>query len=411
MIASWPDPVVTSLRRWWHRHGSTLMVIAVACMVTAAVWRLSNELPRLLFAADGAFDLQLRHREVHRWFAGLEVYGDPERGDYPPASYVLLWPLLGWLALEPARWLWALTTIAALAWMGALNVREAGASGRAQVLLLALLPFSVYASSATIAMGQIINHTIPALLAGLLLLRREPRWRTDLLAAALLLAVLVKPTLTAPFFWLVCFVPGRLRPIVLVSTGYIAFSLFAVSFQDGPLTHTLLGWLGETPQVRQGHTNIHKWLALAGLRAWMLPASALIMAALAWWVHRHRHVDYWVLIGVSALVAQFFLHHRLYDHLLVMIPMVTLFRLARSAPTRDGSDVTAGVLFGLIWLTLHAPASILATRSAASILMETGQAAVWFAALLFLLDRARRERLDRDTVLRSVTLQPVRAVR
>ena len=111
---------------------------------------------------------------------------------------------------------------------------------------------------------------------------------------------------------------------------------------------------------------------------------------------------------MSALVAQFLLHHRLCDHLLVMIPMVTPFRLARSGPTQDGSEVAAGVLFGLIWLTLHAPASILATRSVLSILMEAGQAVVRSGALLFLLDRALRERHGLHTVQGWTPLQMVR---
>jgi hypothetical protein len=364
----------------------------VALMIAAAVWRLGNELPRLLYEADGAFDLSLRHREVQRWFAGLEVYGDVERGDYPPASYVMLWPLLGWLALAPARWLWALTALVALTWLGWLAAREGRAASRDQVLLLALLPFSVYASSATLAMGQIINHALPLLLGGLLLLHRGGgRLRYDLVASLLLLFALVKPPLSVPFFWIALFGPRRLRPMVLVCVGYAALTLFAVAFQPGPMLSTLTGWLSETPYAEGGHTNLHKWLALAGLRAWMLPASLAILAALARWVYRHRDIDIWILLGVCALAAQFWIHHRLYDHLLIIVPMITLFRIAsRASP--DGGDVLAAMMFGLTWLTLHAPASVLGYPSPLATIMEAGQGAIWFSALVFLLHRARRER-------------------
>jgi hypothetical protein len=361
-------------------------------MVAAAAWRLTNELPRLLAGPGGAFDLQLRHREVQRWFSGEVIYGPIRRGDYPPASYVILWPLLGWLSLQGARILWAVTSLAGLAWLAFLAVRESGARSRPQVLLLALLPFSVYASSATLAMGQIINHTLPLLLAGLLLLRRSPgRWRDDLPAAGLLLAALVKPPIVVPFFWLVCFVPGRLRPILLVCGGYAALTMIAAAFQNGPLSVTLFGWLGETPQVLAGHTNFHKWLALAGLRTFMLPVSVTILAGLAWWVHRYRCIDYWILLGVCALVAQFWIHHRLYDHLLLVVPMVTLFRIARQGPTPDGSDLMAGALFALTWFTVHAPASLLGEAPPLGTLMEAGQTVIWLAVLAFLLHRARRD--------------------
>jgi hypothetical protein len=382
----WPDSAASLIRELWRRHGGAVLLVAVLAMIAAAAWRLTNELPSLLFAADGAHDLRLRHWEVPRWFEGHPIYGDQERGDYPPASYVILWPLLGWLGLAPARWLWALTGLGALGWLAWAGVRASGASSRPQILVLALLPFSVYASSATFAIGQLVNHTLPVLLAGLLHLHRsEGRWRDDLLACTLLLASLVKPPLSAPFFWLVCFVPGRWRPIVLVSLGYVALTLLAVSFRDDPLLVSLFGWLGETPQAHNGHTNVHKFLVLAGLRSWMLPASIAIISALGVWVYRQRRADYWLLLGVCAIVAQFWIHHRLYDHLLVVIPMISLFRLARSPANTSHVDVIAGMLFALTWLTLHAPASMLGQPTTLSRLLEGGQAVVWLTVLVFLM--------------------------
>jgi hypothetical protein len=148
------------------------MAAAVAAMAVAAAWRLGNELPRLLFDPDGAFDLRLRYREVNRWFAGLQVYGEPERGDYPPGSYAILWPLLGWLSLAASRLLWGATAIAALAGLALAAVRGSRARTPLQVLLAALLPFSTYASAATLGMGQVAAHVLVLLLAGVLVLDR-----------------------------------------------------------------------------------------------------------------------------------------------------------------------------------------------------------------------------------------------
>lgn len=385
------------VRAWWARNGEWVLRAAVLAMVAGAAWRLSNELPHLLFDADGAHDLRLRHYEVPRWFAGLQVYGGAERGDYPPASYVILWPLVGWLPLAATRWLWAVTALLALgglSWMGMRAVSGATTAGR---LVVGLLPFSVYASSATLSIGQLVNHVLPVLLGGLLLLRRsDGSLRADLVACALLVTALVKPPLVVPFFWIVCFVPGRWRPIVLVTAGYAALTLLAVSFAEGPLWSTLFGWVVEAPQPRVGHTNVHRWLALAGLGSWTLAASLAILLGLAVWVFRHRRVDVWVLLGVSAIVAQLWIHHRLYDHLLILVSMIPLFRIAMDGAREDGADVLAGGLFVLTWLTLHAPATLLIHESRWSGPLEAWQAAVWLSVLAFLVLRAREGRTQGD---------------
>lgn len=383
------------LRRSWARWGHPALAFAVLAMLAAALWRLGNELPRLLWETDGpgAFDLQLRHREVHRWFAGLSVYDDVERGDYPPASYVLLWPLLGWLDLPAARWLWAVTTLAALGMLAFIGIRQTRPPTTTRALLVGLLPFSVYATSATIRVGQLANHMVPLLLAGTLLLSRgRRRWRDDVVAALLLLGALVKPTLVAPFFWIVCFLPGRIRPIALVTAGYAALTLFAAMFQQGELLATITGWLGERPQVLRGHANIHRWLALGGLREWSQPVSLLILLFTAVWVFIHRRTNVWLLLGVCAVVSHFWIHHRLYDDVLILIPMVTLLRIADRGPVQDGADVAAGVLFAGTWLTMIAPASLLTALPPLPAVLEGAQTLVWLAVLCFLAQQAGRER-------------------
>jgi hypothetical protein len=374
------------------------MAAAVAAMAVAAAWRLGNELPRLLFDPDGAFDLRLRYREVGRWFAGLQVYGEPERGDYPPGSYAILWPLLGWLSLAASRLLWGATAMAALAGLALAAVRGSGARTRLQVLLAALLPFSTYASAATLGMGQAAAHVLVLLVAGVLVLDRSGgRLPGDVAASALLVPALVKPTLSVPFFWIVAFRPGRLRPILLVCLGYAGLTLLAIAFQDGPLATRMGGWLAEGPQPLHGHTNIHKAMAVLGMDRAMLPVTAAILLVTGWWIHRRRGADIWILLGVAALVAQLSVHHRLYDHLLVLVPLITLLRLAwgGSRPS-GGADPAAGVLFALVWVTLHLPPSMIAGPSPLSALVEAGQAAVWVACLAFLVRRgsiqARSER-------------------
>ena len=86
--------------------------------VAAVVW-LGYESWRLLLQGGywGAIDLRIYHRLVEQWFAGTPVYRNIGSAIHPPATYLLLWPLLGWLPVQAARWFWAATAAAALAWL------------------------------------------------------------------------------------------------------------------------------------------------------------------------------------------------------------------------------------------------------------------------------------------------------
>lgn len=382
------------IRAGWGRHGSALLVILAVCTLLAALWRLPTALAQLVWWAEAPHptDLRARYGEVAIWFGGIAV--DPRAGqvNYPPASYPMLWPLLGWLSLPHVRWLWAATAMAALALLARQMMKASGATTRAQRLTMLLLPFSGYATSAALSVGQLGNHVLPMVVGGTILLSHgRGRWRRDAAGAAMFLFGLVKPTLSAPFFWVVCFATGRLRPVILVTTGYLGLTLFAASFQTEGLASVLTGWLGATPNLLRGHANLHKWLALGGLASWTLPATALALGVSGWWIHRYRQADFWILMGVAALVTRLAFHHRIYDDLLLLVPMVTLFRLARTEPVAGSRDLIAGLLFGLLWATLHLPVRVFSYPPPLPGLVEAGQAAAWMAALIFLLAAARHQ--------------------
>jgi hypothetical protein len=392
------------LRSLWSDHRTTLLRLAVVLMAVVALVWLGYEFWRLLWGSSpiwhtspsGAVDLKQFHTWIHRWFAGERVY--EIICTYPPASHVILWPLLGWLALTPARWLWAVTTVIALGWLIYLIVQESGADTPLERTFVALMPLSMYATGATIGNGQLIVHFLPMLMVGLfLLLRGRGGGREDLLAAVLLLATLVKPSVSLPFFWMVLFVPGRLRPALLVAFGYVALTLFAASFQEPELLTLLHGWLTAASAVvtGTGQVHLHIWLASLGLEEWIFPAGILVLAALGFWTYRHRHRDLWLLLGVTAFVARFWTYHGWYDDLLILLPMIALFRIAKQGSSADGSDVVAGVLLVITLLTTLAPGGLYLFPSPWNTLYVAGQAFVWIVVLIFLLDQARREKLWR----------------
>jgi len=422
----WGGEIAPKLRELWAAHGGLLLRIAVVLVAIGTPLRLLRVFPNLLWDSGigSAIDLRARYLEVHTWFAGLPVYGTVETADYPPASYAILWPLLGWLPLDMARWLWAGAILVGLGSLAYVMARAGKASTPMQWLFMALIPFSVYPATAVIAQGQLAIHCLAPLMAGLLLLRRgRGRWWEDVLAAGLLVISLAKPTVTAPFFWLVLFLPGRLRPIMLVLFGYLALTLLAASFQDASLPSLLQGWRNQESQIGviHGRANLSWLLAAAGLNQAIVPVALLTLLGLGAWTWRHRGVDFWLLVGVIGLVARLWIHHRAYDDLLILLPMIALLRLAKqpAAPARDlardltrdlnGRDVTAGLLFALTWVTMVAPSNLLSRLPAPAPLRSIWLGALWVTALLFLLGQARQERAKSSRSLLVEGLKPSEA--
>lgn len=303
----------STLRSWWATHDRALLRIAISLMAVVAIVWLGYEFWRLLWQTGrwGAIDLRILQAWVNNWFAGVPLYGEVKSALYPPATYAILWPLLGWLAFSSARWLWAITTVIALGSLSYLVVRHSLAESPAERTAALLMPLSMYATGAAIGNGQLIVHIMPLLVAGLVLLNRQQRgWRLDLVAATLVLVTLVKPSIAGPFFWIVLFVPGSLRPASLVALGYLGLTVFSVSFQDASILTLLRDWLVRSSArgLVDGHgnvSNVSGWLGTLGLDEWILPTSLLLLIALGVWTYHHRRVDLWLLLGVTAYVARF----------------------------------------------------------------------------------------------------------
>jgi len=391
----------TMPRSLWVDYGTIVIRSAVWLMaIAAAVW-LGYEFWRLLWQSGekGAIDLLQRHNEVQAWFAGRPVYGDIITAVYPPASYAILWPLLGWLSETAVRWLWAVTTVFALMWLVSLCVRESGADTSLHRTFLTLIPLSIYATGATIGNGQLGVHILPFLVSGLLLLESKERsLGKDFLAAAMVLIALVKPTVSAPFFWIVIVVPGNLRPAIFVSTGYVALSFFATLFQPAGPIALISKWFHramvgvEWGTARGGYANEHSWLDYFKLDGLDAPASLLVLMILGFWTYRYRRADIWTLMGVAALVARFWTYHMWYDDILILLPMITLFRIANQNSVSGNTDLLAGVLLAITLLTMLAPGGLYLLPKPWNILYVVLQTIAWLAVLIFLLNHARHER-------------------
>ena len=340
---------------------------------------------------EGAKDLRPRYNEVHRWFAGSSVYTEQKAAVYPPASYPMLWPFMGWLEFTKVRWLWAITTAFMVAWIVYMFSKESGASTPQERAFIILILISTYPVNVTIGNGQLTVHILATLLGGILILEKaSTEWHRSLLAALLVLLSLVKPSIAVPFFWIVLFVSGRLRVPLLVMIGYLFLSLLAASFQESGLVDLFQGWMKNAQPVTSGYANLSSWLAALGMQRWSFLWSILLLVMLGIWTYRHRRDDLWHLLGVTAIVARFWTYHRLYDDLLILFPIVALFRIAKSGSGDDARDVVATVLLAICSVALFAPGTLYRLPVPWGLPFRIGQTVVWLLILFFLLHQTAK---------------------
>ena len=371
--------------------------VAIAILAAFMVAKLGSEFFRLIFSQHGlgAVDLRMRYLEVHDWFAHLPVYPVLRNSTYPPMSYSILWLALGWAPLSACRWIWAVASVLSLCWLSWMTVQESGASTRLECIFAALLPLSLNATGVAIGNGQLIPLLVPMLWAAILLLARQKDvgWRFELAIVTLMLVSLVHPATASPFFLIVLLVPSRIRPAGLVILGYIALTLLAASFQADDLPTLIRGWLHNTSAITpsSGYADLHYALYLLGLRDWALPASGLVITALAVWIFVHRRRDPWLLLGVTAVVARLWTYHGLYDDLLIIFPMVVLFRIAKGMPQAD-EDVKAAALLGSAVVIMLMPARMHHFWGAPwPEVFALTHTLMWLAVLVFLLRQAREK--------------------
>jgi hypothetical protein len=235
--------------------------------------------------------------------------------------------------------------------LGALTlvlVRASGATTRLERGLIALMLLSMNATGVTVGNGQVILHVLPPLLTGVLIVRAVRTARSHWLGSGLMLLALVKPSIAAPFLWPALFGSSRVRlaPLLTIGVGYLGLTVLASSYQPVGLMG-VLSTLGSRGSVFTGgwsYANVTAALTDLGLIQWSLPTSALVFAALGVWVYFNRRADEWILLGVCALVVRLGIYHLVYDDVLIVVPMLALFRVAKQDADDHRSLLAGGLL-------------------------------------------------------------------
>jgi hypothetical protein len=376
------------------RLGPAALWLAAAALAVVAVHRIGFAMTHAVSDVThwSAVNAAFRHDEVVRWFSGRSIFHEGfGRQAYPPATYVLLWPILGWLPYATGRLLYAGATLSAAAVLGLIAYKAAPAHPVRNRLLLVLVLFASYPLQAAVFLGHLLPIQGVALVAAAAtLLARTPgrMWR-DLAASALLAASLSKPTLAPPLVAAVLIGHWRWRPTLLTGVIYGGLAVFASAFQPAGPVALHADWLrssvsyGVQHSMAQGVPNLHGFLKVLGLGAWAPIASIVALVAFCLWLWRRRDVDIWVLIGAAALVARLWAHHRPYDDIVVFLAVVALLRVARGSVRR--LRLPATLLLVAACAALLTPAWAIYDLAPETIrLIFAAQTTLWVALLVFL---------------------------
>ena len=430
METGFPSARATSWHAFWkRRHRQILLLATVLIVVVAAVW-IGYQGWRLVFQPipEGAIDLKLRFRETTRWFNSKPVYGVRPDAVYPPASYLLFKPFIDYGSLAVARWIWAVVTLISLFVLCRSFARESGAEGAIEKRFITLLPLALYPVGATIGNGQVGLLIAMCMLIAIPMLREERRSLSrDGLIALLMLLALIKPSLSAFFFLIVFFAPGGWRPATITVVLYtVATYLASLPQKPGPY-RLLVEWknrskagtiygarFGEgaiidpervphhlpppaqeriAEQMERGvvikSVNLHSLISYFGSPKWSMLGSTILLAFFAAWMFYRRKASVWTLAGVTGIVAIFSGYHAWYDHVILVFPLLILFRLARVE-----RSTSSGVLFALLSLSLLAPGGVYAFPKDMVMWSNTYvvlQTVVFLAVLVHLVRQAGRE--------------------
>ena len=365
-------------------------------MALLALLKLGAEFHRLLFdtSLNGAVDLRFYHRQVGYWLMRGDLQAD---NLYPPASLPLLAVLgIGWLSDTSSRWLCAFSMVAFACLFGRLMVKESGAASTLDRVFVLMMFLSMNATGVTLGNGQVTLLVLFLVTASILFLDRHAEWRPGtLLALTGLLIALVKPSNSVPFFALALVRRNGLRTVVAVAVGYVALTIFAARFQGQPLLAFLANSIaaGRAATAQGGYANLDNWLTAIGWSGWSLSAASVALAALIGWLIMHRDADLWVLLGVTAIVARLWMYHRVYDDMLILLPMLALYRIARDDRSSPEASTRAGLLLSVTTLVMLAPARLELLPFPWHLPFTAGHALVWLAICGFLMQQARHRRV------------------
>lgn len=384
--------------RFSSKYEKEVLYLLISLMLVYAFLSIGSQVWRLLFDQSrlGAIDLLNIHYSVNSYFSG-----NKSNMPYPPASYSMLWPTVGWINASTVRWIWFFLYFGVITWLSFLLIRESKADKFSEKFFVVLLFLSINGTGQTIGTGQLGIFILPMQISGLVLIRENNSgslWM-DCAGAILLTISFVKPHISVPFFWMALFA-GRLLPALIIILLYLLLSVISATFQEPVLLLQLLDWLNQSSQLGaaagRGSNNIHNLTTLLGgfgIDALNIKISIFLLFFLGIWVYLYRYIDIWILLGVTGLFARLWTYHRTYDDVLIILPMIALFRLIKIGNLATKESMLASVLLLAVIVVNFLPSRILHRfPSPWPEIYSLAHISVWVAILIFLLYIARQQK-------------------
>ncbi len=395
---------------------SKIIFPTIVLLCAAIISRLPYEFHRLLFSTGklGAIDLIQRYEEVKIWFSGEHVYSILNSAVYPPASYLIMWPFMGFDSWELVRWIWAISSIIFLAIFIKIILKDNSINSPLSKTFWTLFIIAHYSTGITIGNGQFTIHLMAAFVACITLISsRQSEWNKSILGGLLAALSLIKPTVALPFMWLVLFIPNNIYPALATVLIYIFIAIVASSFQQQGIFELHLDWFslgmeGASWSSKSsivnydsnlllgkdiGYGDIHSLLGAVDMSNLALPVSLIILALLGLWIYFHRHCNIWLLMGVTAIISRIWTYHRVYDDMLIILAIFAVLSILRNKINLEREKLGRFLLVTLIISSL-VPASLRLLPSPWDLFFKLGQLTLWMSTLLYLVNSASKEKRD-----------------
>ena len=156
----------------------------------------------------------------------------------------------------------------------------------------------------------------------------------------------------------------------------------------------LIEWIKDSSSlaVSGGYANLHIWLGYLGLKNLILPVSFVSLAALGLWLYRNNNIDIWIQLGVAALVARLWTYHRLYDDLLIVVPMIAIFRIVKRKNSITTEVIIAEIILMVSFLGLLSPGYLFRLPPPWGAPFRAAQVVIWLSMLIYLIYYSYRNR-------------------
>lgn len=389
------------LMNFIERNKLTLLNLSIAILVLLAFLKISDEFFRLVLSDSGnaAIDLKGLKRGINLWFSNRPIVAELRSAVYPPTSYAMLWPFIGWIDFSTARVVMAISFIPSLMLTAYLFLKNSLAKNTEELFVAALIPLSMNAVGVTIGNGQLGLHVLLLFVFAILLLKqKEVSFAKEILISIMILISLIKPSVTAPFLWILFIVYPNRRVIILTIFSYALLTLAAFYFRETNLQEVVsvvsdtlnnIRWGTIVGTSHEGYANLHSLLAYLGLERLNLIASGIFFIIFGFWVYLNKKVDIWLILAVTAIFSRLWMYHRVYDDILLIVPMITLFRLVKLEHLNIGIKQISLILLIITTVSMIAPAR-LQLLAPWSYFFVWGHIIVWFVLLFWFLFLIRR---------------------